>query len=265
MPEDTIPTGTEATAEAGSTDLVVTVGEGDNAKSLDLSKPEEFQKAKAMIERGYDSDGLAIKLGETRKEVDQYKGQVDQYKGTVEKWNTLISQANDGNPQAVAELKSFLASNAGIKFYESPLDTDPAMQKIAELESKLNEFKGRTEQESLKARGELLIKKLDAMEGSESYPHFNREDVLKKATEHNTEDFDFVYKALYADKIQADAVNKAVEDAKKEQKRLGFLHTETEHFNPVPPANERIKKIGGQEGVKETLRYAQEHGLHLMK
>ena len=203
----------------------VTLVNGEETKTFDLSKEEDRLNFMKLGQRGIKFDSQTEELGELRKQAE-----------ILHNWDSAFEAAKT-SPEAMEQFIDKLEQGLGrpltrkeekeVRDEDSEF-VDPAIkslkQEIADLK-KQQELKSKAdEDEKLKAEAEKLDREADALEkkypGSEDgrKPAFQRKEIFKFAAENGIFDLELAFKMKYLDKLTETAKQDALEEYKKQLK-----------------------------------------------
>ena len=194
-------------------------------EELDLSDPEQYQRAKALLEKGRLYDEKMHEMAEIKRKAENY-----------DTWADFLDGVRNGEISTEELIKTF--DNYGIKLtsaekkaLQDDIDygTDEARPEIVnKLESKLNTVEKKLQELELEKLSvqiqnahKVLSQKYDGRDGM---PKYDSEEVAKYAAENGiyspdpVKQYELAYYDLYRDQI-LEAQRKSVTESKLKQQQ----------------------------------------------
>ena len=206
----------------------------DEEGELDLTDPNDFEKAKRLVNQGYGYE-------KGQQELKAVKSEKAELEKSLEYWNGLIDEANQtGDPSKV---KAALEMS-GIKFDDNSSDqdiVDEGDKKYDELMKKIDSLEGALYTKyTTDAHSQLEAKYNDG-----NYPEYNRKEVEDFANKKGIRDFEDAYTIMNKDEIIKMQLKQQTDDKKKLSDKVNKVASKDHGAGDIrPPAFEKSKDYG---------------------
>ena len=216
----------------------------DEEGQLDLSDPNDLEKAKRLINQGYGYE-------KGQQELKAVKNELDTVKSQVEYWNGLIEEAKDSGDtsRVLSALEMAGLKVSGKKAEDDEFIMDESDKKMEELQKKLDRLEGAL---YAKYTGDIHTQ-LEAKYNDGVHPPYNKKEVEDFADKKGIRDFDDAYKIMHMDELM-ELKAKANKDKTTKHfdkvKKVAAPEPGTGELPKAPP--KRTKNYG--EATKEWLK-----------
>ena len=156
----------------------------DEEGELDLTNPNDLEKAKRLVNQGYGYE-------KGQQELKAVKGNLEQAQTQIEYWNSLIEDAKESKDtsRVLAALEM-----SGVKLSKTDSNDDDIIldkgdEKFKELENKINSLEGALYNKYTTD----VHSQLEAKYGNGKYPEYKRKEVEDFANKKGIRDFEDAY------------------------------------------------------------------------
>lgn len=217
----------------------------DEEGSLDLSDPNDLEKAKRLVNQGYGYEKGQVELKAVKSEADELKTQ-------IEYWNGIIKEAKEtGDTSRVVGALEM----EGVKLSQKQSDDDNLVidesdKKFDEMTKKLDRLETALYQ---KYTGDIHTQ-LEAKYSKDSgYPEYNKKEIENFADKKGIRDFEDAYFIMNRDKIQEAQEKIKNNESNKHKSKIKKVASDPPGGGDLPPAPIKHHKNYG-DVTKEWLK-----------
>ena len=176
----------------------------DEEGELDLTDPNDFEKAKRLINQGYGYE-------KGQQELKAVKGNLEQAQTQLEYWNSLIEEAKESGDasRVLAALEM-----SGVKVGKNS-DDDVVIDKGDDLINELKKEIKQLKDAFVYTKYEDMHSQLEAKYNDGKYPAYNRKEVEDFANKKGIRDFEDAYFIMNKDELLK--IEKEIEKDKKKK------------------------------------------------
>jgi len=195
----------------------------DEEGELDLSDPNDFEKAKRLINQGYGYE-------KGQQELKAVKGNLEQAQSQLSYWNNLIAEAAEtgDNSRVIAALEM---ANVKVNKQNDDDIVDKSDDMITELKKEIQQLKDAF----VYTKYEDMHSQLEAKYSDGKYPAYNRKEVEDFANKKGIRDFEDAYFIMNREELLKIEKETETEKKKKHDEKVKKAASKEPGVADLPP------------------------------